>query len=459
MKQRPNILVIMADQFRTKSMTGLGDGIETPNIDRIRERSMFFSKAACTAPICTPSRASLATGKMPSRCGVTVHDANLPKDQVTYYQLLRKAGYRVAVAGKTDLHKMDNTVGRNGPLPIGYHLGFTNPEGETEGKMNSAWYDEDESGNIIPRGPYQRFLLSRDPEKLRQLRRDYVSYLRKQPKYHAEATPLDADETIDVLTGNLACDFLREVDDEAPWHLFVSFPGPHNPWDPPKEEVDALGEKEYPPTPSDPMVEKPDWICKRAQKEGDGLTPERLTNTKRHYDAAIQVIDKQIGCILDLLEQRGLAENTVVIFTADHGELMGEHQMFAKANMYEGALRIPLLVHLPGMETGSESRELATLMDLAPTILELCDVNYNKEDMDARSLLPVLAGEHVPLREVQHSELFHSHMVFDGRYKWIRNFNDLDELYDLENDPHEFQNLIHQLPEVLARLKQHAFRH
>ena len=98
-KNQPNILFIMGDQFRTASLSGMGDGIRTPNIDRIRKNGMFFREAACTAPLCTPSRASLATGKYPHNCGVTVHDANLPLDQKTYYQMLVKAGYRVAVAG------------------------------------------------------------------------------------------------------------------------------------------------------------------------------------------------------------------------------------------------------------------------------------------------------------------------------------------------------------------------
>lgn len=104
MKSRPNILLIMADQFRKASLTGQGDGIETPNLDRLLAQGTLFPNAACTSPLCVPSRASLATGKYPHRCGVVTADDNLPRDQVTYYQLLRKAGYRVGLVGKTDLH-------------------------------------------------------------------------------------------------------------------------------------------------------------------------------------------------------------------------------------------------------------------------------------------------------------------------------------------------------------------
>lgn len=455
---RPNILLIMADQFRTASMTGLGDGIQTPNIDRIREKAMFFPKAACTAPLCTPSRASLATGKMPSRCGVIHHDANLPKDQITYYQLLREAGYRVAVTGKTDLHKQDKTLGTAGPLPIAYHLGFTDPQGETEGKMNCAWFGRGDTGEIIPKGPYQRYLSSRCPEGLLELQKRYIELLTRRPRYYAEPTPLSDEFFLDNYIGQLAQEYLQTIDDETPWHLFVSFAGPHNPWDPPRSEVERLGNKQYPPTPADSLEGKPAWIRQRAAKQSGGMTEADLQNTKRHYDAAIQVIDQQIGRILDLVEQRGMADNTVIIFSADHGELMGDHGLFEKTAMYEGALRVPLLIHLPGMTSASESPALVSLMDLAPTILDLAGADYAPARMDAVSLLPVLANPAASLRPVQLSELQNTHMLFDGRYKWIRNFNDRDELYDLQEDPNELHNILSEHPDIIKRLSTFTFR-
>lgn len=453
----PNILFIMADQFRTRSMTGTGDGIETPNIDRIRQKAVWFSRAACTAPLCTPSRASLATGKMPSHCGVLEHDADLPLDQITYYQLLRRAGYRVAVCGKTDLHKKVRYLGQR-PLPVIYHIGFTESR-ETEGKMNSAWFDRDADGTIRPWGPYQQFLEKADPGAVVKLREDYLDRLRNKPTYYAAPSVLPADEFLDAYIGREACDFLEHIDDDAPWHFFVSFAGPHNPWDPPQEELDKLGNKTYPQTPRDTLEGKPDWVKKRAAKSSSGMTDADLNNTKLHYDGAIQVIDRWIGRMLDVLERRGLMENTVILFSADHGEMMGEHGMFAKTTMYEGALRIPMLVHLPGMESAAVSAAPAMLMDLAPTILDLAGVTYDRSAMDARSLLPVLEGRDEPLRDAQISELRNTMMVCDGRYKWIRNWNDLDELYDLDSDPNELHNIIADHPEMVTALKKFTFAH
>ncbi len=482
---RPNVLFIMADQFRTKTMTGLGDGIETPNIDRIREQAVFFSDAACTSPLCTPSRASLATGKMPHLCGVMVHDANLPLDQVTYYQLLRRSGYRVAVAGKTDLHKMDRSLGETSPMPVAYELGFTDPRWETEGKMNAAYFDLEVDGKIervvrhynrktkdfdddakygemIPWGPYQRHLLAKDPEKLRALAKDYITKIFSGKPYEVHASVLPEEDFLDNFIGDRACDWLREIDDEAPWHFFVSFAGPHDPWDPPKEELERLGDKIYPTTPSDNMAGKPDWVVKRAHHQSDGMTEADLNNVKKHYDGAVQAIDRQIGRMLDILEERGLADNTIVIFAADHGELMGEHGLFEKDAMYEGCLRVPLLIHLPGMKDAKEVRVQASLHDLAPTILDLCQAPYDPYAMDAISLVPALEAiahgeEPKPVRVYQEAELLPTRMMCDGRYKWIRNMNDADELYDLTEDPDELHNVIDQNPQVMARFRANTF--
>ena len=143
---KPNLLLIMADQFRADSMTQMGGGIKTPHIDRIiREGSVFLIKPVVLHLCVHPAGHHWATGKYPHNCGVMVHDASLPLDQITYYQLLRKNGYRTAVIGKTDLHKDYHYYGKNAPLPVMYHYGFTDPD-EVEGKMNLAFYPVKEDG-------------------------------------------------------------------------------------------------------------------------------------------------------------------------------------------------------------------------------------------------------------------------------------------------------------------------
>lgn len=454
MNRKPNILLIMADQFRYDWMGCAGFPIPTPNIDRIAENGIRFTQASCACPLCTPSRAALATGKYPHNCGVVVHDAVLPADEVTYYQLLRKNGYRVGAVGKTDLHKAHHYYGKNGDLPLMYHLGFTDLC-ETEGKMNAAW-PAVRDGQPVPAGPYQHMLVEKGEMEL--LTADYHERLRNKRAFYSAPSVLPEEDFHDRFVGEKACQMLENLPKEDPWHLFVSFVGPHDPWDPPKSYYDRFADTSFPDTIRDNMEGKPEWVKKRAEKNCGGMTDGELLEMKRHYAGSIAVIDDQIGHILDMLEKRGEAENTVIVFTADHGEMLGDHGLIQKTVMYEGALRIPMIISAPWMKGPSVSGALAELIDLAPTFLELAGADYNRKDMDARSLLPLLSGETGEHKAMQYSELINCQMLYDGRYKWIRNWNDTDELYDLQTDPQELHNLIGQLPDVLARLQKQTFR-
>lgn len=271
-EKRLNILMIMADQFRLTTLDGMGDKIPTPNIKRIMDKGLVFTQSCCACPLCTPSRAALATGKYPSRCGVPVHDAVLPPEQATYYQALRRAGYRVGVAGKSDLHKADQYCGK-GDMPSMYHYGFTDPF-ETEGKMNSAWFKRGEDGAIRPNGPYQHYLVERDPARLEALNADYKSYMREKRRFYAEPSVLPDEDFLDSFIGRAACDWLERVEDDVPWHYFVSFAGPHNPWDPPRENYEHFKDARLPPPIADDFTGKPAWVKQRAAQETGGMTAQ-----------------------------------------------------------------------------------------------------------------------------------------------------------------------------------------
>lgn len=456
MDKRPNILMIMADQFRNTTLQGMGDEIATPSLARLMEHSTVFTQACCACPLCTPSRASLATGKYPHRCGVPVHDAVLPPDMPTYYQALRKSGYRVGVAGKTDLHKADRYCGPEGNLPSMYHYGFTDPF-EVEGKMNCARLVNREDGVVKPMGPYQRYLLEKD--LLEPIHQDYQKRFRSLPKYYANPSVLPAEDFQDNFIGRAACAWLEQVGDDVPWHYFVSFAGPHDPWDPPLENYRRFQGQVFPDAIPFQPDGKPRWVRERAEKTTVGMTDADVQNVRRSYAGAVSVIDDWVGRFLDILDRRGLGRNTVVIFCADHGEQLLDHGLVDKLVMYEGALRVPLVVHTPGQTQRRDSDALVQLMDLAPTCLELAGLTYDQEDMDARSLLPMLRGDTAPVHEVQISELINCMAIYDGRYKWIRNWNDADELYDLAEDPQELHNLYTPDSPVIANLKRHTFMH
>lgn len=265
---------------------------------------------------------------------------------------------------------------------------------------------------------------------------------------------------LDTFIGEKSLEWLNEHDNTgAPWHLTVSFAGPHNPWDPPKEDYDAVGDTLWPdPIPND-MEGKPAWIRRRAAQQTGGMTQADLQQVKRCYAGACGSSTGGSANCWTGWRPPAIRMIRSSSSAADHGELLGDHGLLEKSCMYEGCLRIPLLVHLPGMTQRRDSDALAELMDLAPTCLELAGADWNRREMDAVSLVPVLNGSTEPLRPVQRSELHNCTMLFDGRYKWIRSYNDTDELYDLETDPQELHNVIDEHPEVLDRMRPYSFRH
>ncbi|MBP1964968.1 sulfatase family protein [Paenibacillus aceris] len=453
----PNILMIMVDQFRADWLSCAGTSfVHTPNIDRIAQRGIRFEKASCNSPVCGPSRCSLAAGMYPHRLGNLENFVNYPAEQPTYYQALRQAGYRVAIVGKSDLHKGDHDYGMNGDLPFMYHLGFTNPH-ETEGKMNAAFrknelmkfdINPDHADHIA--GPYQSYL--RDQGLLAAFVHDYRQRFAEWKFYNAWPSSLPAEHFHDSYIGRKSCEFLEQVSSDTPWHLFVSFVGPHDPWDAPSEYVDAFPDKTFPDSIKDDLSNKPEWVKKKAKKQTAGMSDKELNRVKRHYGAAIKLIDEWVGKLLNTLEQKGLSEHTVVIFCADHGEMMGDHGLFQKSTMYEGALRIPLIIADPRESRMGTSAALAELMDLHPTILDLAGAEYKQNSLDGKSLVPQLNSEAVQHKPFQFSELSNTRMIFDGRYKLIQNHNDISELYDLQEDPFELLNIIKESPAISQQL-------
>ncbi|MGD8239744.1 MAG: sulfatase-like hydrolase/transferase [Armatimonadota bacterium] len=429
--QGPNILMVMSDQHRADWMGCAGaDWVQTPNLDALAQRGVRFANAICNSPVCAPSRAALASGLRCSDVGVLGNSHLYPYHVPTYYQALRLAGYRVGCVGKTDLHKRDHWEGRNGDRPLMYHFGFTDPT-ETEGKQSAA---RDYGKPVCP---YQHYLTERG--LFETFAQDYASR-GKHPACYAADSALPLEAFHDAWIGQRACEFLETVSDESPWHYFVSFVGPHNPWDPPKQYGDMYRGAAMPSAIQDPLQDKPRFHGKRQERESRGLTPETLAETMRKYAGMTTLNDYYVGQFVGTLERRGMLDNTVIMYTADHGEMMGDHGLFHKSVYYEAALKVPLIVCGPGIAARGDSDALVEMFDLAPTALELAKAEP-LPDIAARSLMPVLRGETETHREHQLSELGKSRMVSDGRYKFVERPGDLDQLYDLSEDPAELANL------------------
>ena len=436
---QPNILFIMDDQHRFDFLGSAGaDFVRTPNMDALAARGTRFSHCTVNSPICAPSRISLATGMMAHRVAPFDNDSYLPLHVPTYYQQLRDHGYRVGCVGKLDLAKPDKYNGRHGDRPIGYSWGFTDPV-ETEGKMHAARFGE-------PQGPYGFFLQERGLYET--FSEDYISrFVRGRERDHAHRwietgsgdSPLPTDAFEDTYIGQRAVEWIENVSDDFPWHYFVSFVGPHDPFDPPTEYADRWRDAPMPPPIADDVRGRPAWIQRRSAPRD----PENTAMVRRQYCALIELIDDQIGEILAALERRGMAENTIVIFASDHGEMLGDHGIYQKSVAYEQALRVPLIIAGPDIPAGAESDALVELADLNPTICELAGVP-SLTNIDARSLLPVLTGTTTEHRDATISSMRNFRAIRTRTHKFIETSNDRNELYDLVNDPDELHNIVDQ---------------
>jgi len=437
--RRPNVLLIMADQFRADHLAAAGVGVaRTPNLDRIAREGVVFTRCFTNSPVCAPARIGLASGLQPVRLGATDNRAFLPIGTATYYQRLRDRGCRVGCVGKLDLAKPDGYNGRHGDRPCVYGWGFTHPC-ECEGKMHAG-------AKPTPQGPYTYWL--RERGLLAKFHADYQQRARDGWNLHASHdSVLPADAWEDAYVGRRAAEWVQQAPDDFPWHFFVSFVGPHDPFDPPGEYAERWRSADVAPAIPAGGRGKPSCIQRRSGE----LKAAEVAVTRRQYAAEVEAIDDYVGWVLAALEDRGQLDNTYLLFTSDHGEMLGDHGLYAKEVMYESAMRVPLVVAGPGIPGGRTSDALVELIDLNPTICELAGLGP-QEDIDARSIAPLLRGGTDEHRTEVVSQLTNCRAVRTDRHKLIVNFNDAAELYDLSEDPDELDNVADDRPEVVADL-------
>lgn len=443
---RPNVLVIMSDQHRFDYLSCVGaDFLHTPNIDRIAAQGVRFGQCTTNCPVCAPARIGLATGLQPYHLGSLDNHSFLPRSIPTHYQRFRDHGYRVGCVGKLDLAKPDGYNGRYGDRPCVYGWGFTHPE-ECEGKMHAG-------SSPTPLGPYGHYLKERG-----LLQAFYEDYRERRAKgwvigaSHDSVLPAEAFE--DAYIGRRAAEWIRNVPDDFPWYYFVSFVGPHDPFDPPTEYADRYRDANVPDPIADDMGDKPEGVKRQRARRWSPVLDASLGEiavTRRQYCASISVIDDQIGQILDALQERGMAENTYVVYTSDHGEMLGDHGLYAKSVSYEPALRVPLLVAGPGIDGGRVSSALIELSDVNPTVCELAGLPP-QENINARSFAPLLRGERKAHRTETISTIRQFQCIRTDRFKYVNNYHDMPELYDLQEDPQELHNIASREPALVAEL-------
>jgi len=437
---QPNILLLFDDQHRFDWLGCVGaDWLRTPHLDRLAARGMLLSHCCTNSPLCVPARISLATGLLPRRTGMLDNSGFLHRGLPTYYQRLRAEGYRVGCVGKLHMAKPGSPPAPAGDRPCLYQWGFTHPE-EHDTKL--------EAGLQLGGGFYAELL--RREGWLEKYTADYRR--RKKSGWHraCEDSILPKELSADVVTGERAVRWLDGHAAGGPWHLYVSFDGPHDPFDPPAPSGEAWRQARMPEPRSGNREAKPRAMQEIVDYYDEPL--EHILRARRQYAALIEIIDEQVGRILAKLEELGQIENTYVFFSSDHGEMLGDHRLFRKRCFYEAALRVPLLAAGPGIAPGRRSEALIELMDVGATICDLAGLSP-AENVDALSFAPLLRGETGTHRANILSQIDTRYCVRTERYKYIQTPNDRAELYDLQEDPGETANLIDDRSDLAGQLQ------
>jgi arylsulfatase len=442
-QSRPNILWICTDQQRFDTLGCYGNPyVHTPNIDALAAKGVLLEQCYSQSPVCTPSRASMLTGRYPRTARCRQNGASMPEDEVLITRLLADAGYICGLSGKL-------------------HLSVCNPNASpgTERRINDGYDEFHWSHHPNPDWPtneYTQWLLSQGVS--------FNTPPYKGSKYVEAGMPAEYHQT--TWCAQKAIDFIEaNAQFDYPWLFSVNIFDPHHPFDPPVEYLekylDRLDEIPLPNYVEGELENKPKYqqIDHRGAYNNPKFYPYVEMTDEDHrfviaaYWAMCDLIDAQVGRMMEALDRTGQLENTLVIFMSDHGEMLGDHGFYLKGPFfYDPAIRVPMIFSWPGkIPEGQRSSALVELMDIAPTLLDAAGVDKHP-GIQARSLWPMLTGA-VRLdthRDNVYCEYYnawihgdaHATMVRDKRYK-LAAYHGLrtGELYDLEQDPQETRNL------------------
>jgi arylsulfatase len=433
----PNILWLCTDQQRWDTIAALGNTlIRTPHIDSLVADGVAFTNAFCQSTVCSPSRASFLTGRYPRTTGCRQNGQTLPASEKLISRIFADAGYICGLSGKLHLASCsDGKVEVRGDDGYSEFQWSHHPPPDWEENAYSQWLKKQgTSWNEIYNGPTNGFV--------------------------KEGVPAAFHQT--TWCTEMAIDFMRRHRDQ-PWFFSWNPFDPHHPFDPPPEYLARYNPADMPLPISQPgeLESKTryqqldhEWAHNNPGEFHVGaMTDDDRRRVTAAYYGMIELIDDQVGRMLAALEETNQVRDTLVIFMSDHGELLGDHGLYFKGpHFYEGSIRVPLIVRYPGqIEQGLKVECLAELLDLAPTLCEATGIPIS-EAMQGRSLMPHLTGNADPTRhrEAVFCEYYNSwthhrsygSMLRTKTYK-ICVYHGIDEgeLYDLEADPCEFDNL------------------
>ncbi len=415
-----NLIFILSDQHKRDVAGCYGHPVvRTPNFDRFAERGTTFTQAYCQSPLCGPSRGSLITGMHCHTAGAFTQYTPIRTDAATLGSVFRDAGYETAAFGK--MHVIGETDDRD--------LGFTH--------RGLRYYTYD----------LRDYIQAVGEEKANRYRSPYQEFRRES--YNPTNRPLDLEDAdvFDKLVVDRAIEFLQGAGPDR-FFLFVGLEKPHPSWYAPKEyhdlysPADAVVPEDY----NQPLENVPDSMIKRQKYlESHTYSEEEVRNCIAAYYANVSYLDSEFGRLLSAIERLKLNENTLIVYTTDHGEILFEHGWVQKHCFFESAVTVPLiLANSSILAAGKNQDGIVSLLDLFPTLMDLFGLD-RPSGLEGESLIPLIQGASDISERAAYSEYYWtcdpSRMIRTPGWKYIYTQGELPQLYDMKNDPGERQNL------------------
>lgn len=434
--KRPNILFVMADQLSSPVLPFHGNkALKAPHLQALAERSVVFDNAYCNFPLCAPARFSALAGQFATRIGAFDNACEFQAATPTLPYYLAQQGYKTILSGKMHFVGPDQKHGFQERLTTDIYpadFGWVADWQEGEFSFYSPGHNlstVDESGSCY------------------------------------RSLQLDFDEEVEAKAIQRLYDLAR--DGEQPFFMCVSYTHPHPPYHITPEYLDRYTPEEINlPLVGDMSMEERDklsqWVQYSHGLDKQGATDEQIRRARHAYYAMVSYIDDKVGRLMKALEEAGFADDTIVVFTSDHGDMLGERGMWFKRVFFDWSAKVPLIIHDPRQQRTAHVKEPVSHVDLLPTLLDYAtrgEATQWVEPIDGRSLVPVIAGK----TEDPEGEAFVEYtaegvtgpccMLRRGRWKYIYTHGHPDLLYDMEGDPNEMSNRAQAEPEILSRLK------
>jgi arylsulfatase A-like enzyme len=455
-----NILLLMTDEHRADHLSCLPGGrMETPNLDRIAD-GHAFSQCITVNPICTPARCSLLTGRYSRQINMLSMSGDLDWRIPTYMQALQRSGYHTGSVGK--LHWWQGWPWST-PAGGGHELSASREDirrygldevWEAAGKQLAVKNDCDYIAHLRAKGLVERY-------------RNFVESCGGNcndlltTEQDLNPWPLDEEDYVDVILGERIVESIRNRRADRPFFLFGSFCSPHQPFDPPQRYLDRVGEPDL----SEVAADVGEWPHKAR---------EHLKRLIRGYQAMIHLVDEQVGRILATLEEESILDETVILFAADHGDMLGDHSRMQKQTWQGGSVNVPCLIRHPEHLTGRRTDTPVELTDITATMLDVAGLDPTEalgqrwpafgDRIPGRSLMPIVRGEADRVREFAYSECHDRwQMVRSDTCTYVREVTGPEPgqtremLFDRSTDPMERQDRLSDpsLAETLAACRTH----